>query len=278
MCIRDSTWEEKPPPAPNASPDRSLWVSEVLWSHHDADRLYAAFNGYRHDHFAPYLYVSENAGRSWMRIGSDGMVRGGLPMEPINAIAESEDVDGLLFIGTDGGLYVTMDGGLTWSQAHPDLPRAPVHDLVIQEREDELVIGTHGRSIWVLDIAPLVQGLSDGQDPGTAKLDFDTPEELEWREGWGERGYGWGEPWEPKVNLDAFLPLDGDATVQAEDSTGTLVMQTTIEGARRGWQSLEFVPENLNGEGYLDPGPYTLILKMEGAEPVRKEWAILEEE
>ena len=54
--------------------------------------------------------------------------------------------------------------------------------------------------------------------------------------------------------------------------------QTTIEGARRGWQSLEFVPENLNGEGYLDPGPYTLILKMEGAEPVRKEWAILEEE
>ena len=74
-------------------------------------------------------------------------------MEPINALAESADVNGLLFCGTDGGLYVSMDGGLSWSVAHPDLPRVPVHDLVIQEQEDDLVIGTHGRSIWVLDIA-----------------------------------------------------------------------------------------------------------------------------
>ena len=53
-----------------------------------------------------------------------------------------------------------LDGGFTWALAHPDLPRVPVHDLVIQERENELVIGTHGRSIWVLDLNPFIEGLN----------------------------------------------------------------------------------------------------------------------
>ena len=198
-------------------------------------------------------------------------------MEPINALAESADVDGLLFCGTDGGLYMSMDGGLSWSLAHPDLPRVPVHDLVIQEREDDLVIGTHGRSIWVLDIAPLVAGLSD-EDVDLSTLRFDAPEKLEWREGWGERGYGWGEPWEPKVTVAAFLPEGGTCYLQAEDSTGATVMQAEFELTRRGWQTLEFIPKKLNEDGYLDPGAYTMVLKLADGATARQGWAILEEE
>ena len=271
------TWEDRTPPAPNASPDRSLWISEVLWSHHEADQLYATFNGYRHDHFAPYLYVSDDAGANWTRIGDDGTARDGLPMEPINALAESADVDGLLFCGTDGGLYVSMDGGLSWSLAHPDLPRVPVHDLVIQEREDDLVIGTHGRSIWVLDIAPLVAGLSE-EDLDLTTLRFDAPEELEWREGWGKRGYGWDDAWEPEVSVSTFLPESGTCSIQAEDSTGVIVMQTEFESTRRGWQTLEFVPKKLHEDGFLDPGTYTVILKLADGTTARQDWAILEEE
>ena len=271
-------WEDRTPPAPNASPERSLWISEVLWSHHDPDRIYATFNGYRHDHFAPYLYVSDDAGLNWTRIGDDGTARGGLPMEPINALAESEDVDGLLFCGTDGGLYVSMDGGLTWSLAQPDLPRVPVHDLVIQEREDDLVIGTHGRSIWLLDIAPLVAGLNAEEEPDLASLGFDAPDDLEWHKDWGERSYGWGEPWEPKVRIDAFLPQEGACLIQAEDSTGQMVMQTEFEAIRRGWQALEFVPRKLDGDGFLEPGTYSLILKAETGDSVRNDWAVLQEE
>lgn len=269
------TWEDRTPPAPDNAPQRSLWVSEVLWSHHQADRLFAAFNGYRHDHFAPVLFVSENNGRSWTRRGGDGKVRGGLPMESINALVESADTEGLLFCGTDGGLYVSLDGGLTWSQAHPNLPHVPVHDLVIQERENELVIGTHGRSIWVLDIAPLIEGLNNGADPERLNLSMAAPDALEWRENWGERSYGWGDPRTPEVGLSVFLPQDGDAILQALDSTGVLVMQKTFEGARRGWQELTFTPIGEDEGQFLEPGTYTLSLRIGTAEPVTATWEII---
>jgi len=276
------TWEQRTPPAPNASPDRALWVSEVLWSHHAPDRLFASLNGYRHDHFAPYLYASDDNGRSWSRLGDDGTAPGGLPLEPINALAESEDVEGLLFCGTDGGLYVSMNGGTTWSAAHPDLPRAPVHDLAIQERENELVIGTHGRSIWILDLNPLIDGLS-GSDPLDVEakaLEITAPDDLDWNENWGERGYGWGEPWEPEVALAVFLPDDGDYVLQATDSLGDVVSQTTFEGARKGWQNLTWIPRLINSTSFLAPGAYQLALMPADtpAERVEAPWSILEEE
>jgi len=276
------TWEARTPPAPQAAPRRTLWVTEVLWSHHSADRLYVTFNGYRHDHFAPYLYASDDNGQTWSRLGDDGTVRSGLPMEPINALAESEDVEGLLFCGTDGGLYASLDGGFTWALAHPDLPRVPVHDLVIQERENELVIGTHGRSIWVLDLNPLIEGLTEAEAtaPEALLLSMETPEDLTWREGWGERGYGWGEPWTPKVQLPAFIPSHGDYTIQLMDSAQTVLGQKDFKGLHRGWQNLSFSPKKTSGDGYLEPGAYTLGLMSSDGSTGRLEvsWSIVEEE
>ena len=276
------TWEERTPPAPQAPPERTLWISEVLWSHHAPDRLFVSLNGYRHDHFAPYLYASDDNGRSWTRLGDDGTAPGGLPMEPINALVESEDVEGLLFCGTDGGLYASLDGGFSWSMAHPDLPRTPVHDLVIQERENELVIGTHGRSIWVLDIAPLVAGLNaaDNAKPKDLPLAFSSPDELTWRENWGERGYGWGEPREPKVALEVFLPSDDNYVIQVLDSTSNVVSESQWDGLRRGWQTLEFIPKARLADEYLTPGAYTLgFMKADDAAGrIEAEWAIVEDE
>ncbi len=260
-------------------PGRSLWVSEVLWSHHSPDRLFAAFNGYRHDHFAPYLYTSEDNGRSWSKLGDNGSVRGGLPMEPINALAESEDIEGLLFCGTDGGLYVSLDAGATWSLAHPDLPRSPVHDLVIQERENELVIGTHGRSIWVLDIAPLIEGMAVKSPSTTDVLTVSPPEPLAWQEGWGQRGYGWGEAWEPEVTLPVFLPNNGDYTLEIKDSTG-VGGTLQFEALRRGWQNLSFVPKDGAGTEFLPTGAYTLTLSS-ASDPARRaqtDWSIVDSE
>ena len=111
-----------------------------------------------------------------------------------------------------------------------------------------------------------------------ASLRFDAPEELEWREGWGKRGYGWGDAWEPEVSVGAFLPEGGTCYLQAEDSTGATVMQAEFESTRRGWQTLEFVPNKLNEDGYLDPGTYTVVLKLADGSTARQDWAILEEE
>ena len=78
--------------------------------------------------------------------------------------------------------------------------------------------------------------------------------------------------------MAAFLPEGGTCSLQAEDSTGAIVMQAEFESTRRGWQTLEFVPEQHNGEGYLDPGAYTVVLKLADGRTARQEWAILEEE
>ncbi len=124
-----------------------LWVSRVTASAHQLGRVYATFNGYRNDHFEPYVFVSEDYGNTWKKISSD------LPPEPVNVIKEDPTNENILYVGTDGGLYVSLDRGKSFMMWNNGLPKSvPVHDLVIHEREHEIVLGTHGRSFY---IAPL---------------------------------------------------------------------------------------------------------------------------
>ena len=122
------------------------WVSRVVASEHDLQRVYASFTGHREDDFSSYLFVSEDFGASWTSI-SDG-----LPAESINVIAEDPTNENILYVGTDLGVYVSLDRGRTWSSLSATLPTTPVHDLEVHPRDPEIVIGTHGRSVWVLDI------------------------------------------------------------------------------------------------------------------------------
>jgi hypothetical protein len=126
---------------------QNLWVSRVQASAHERGRVYASLNGYRWDDFNAYLYVSEDYGQHWNRIGT------GLPAEPVNVVREDPVNPNLLFVGTDHNLYVSLDRGKTFQTLHPDYPEAPVHDLVIQPTAHDLLIGTHGRSIYKLNIS-----------------------------------------------------------------------------------------------------------------------------
>ncbi len=122
----------------------SLWVSRVTASQHKEARLYVSLNGYRFDNFAPYLYVSDDYGMTWKNIGKD------LPYEPVNVVKEDPKNDSILYVGTDGGLYVSFDQGNTFMAWNGGLPKSvPVHDIAIQARENEIVLGTHGRSLYV---------------------------------------------------------------------------------------------------------------------------------
>ena len=121
-----------------------LWVSRVLASQHKEARVYVTLNGYRFDNFAPYVYASDDYGKTWTQIGKD------LPNEPVNAIREDPKNDSILYVGTDGGLYVSFDRGNSFMMWNKGLPRSvPVHDIAIQQRENEIVLGTHGRSIYI---------------------------------------------------------------------------------------------------------------------------------
>jgi hypothetical protein len=134
----------------------NLWVSRVTASGHKNSRVYVSLNGYRFDNFAPYLYVSEDYGQSWTAIGKD------LPNEPINVIKEDPKYDSILYVGTDGGLYVSIDKGNSFMLWNAGMPKSvPVHDITIQQRDNEIVIGTHGRSIYIAKLDDVQKLLKD---------------------------------------------------------------------------------------------------------------------
>lgn len=124
----------------------NLWVSRVTASQYKEGRVYATLNGYRFDDFTPYLFVSEDYGNSWKQIGTD------LPAEPLNVVKEDAKKEDILYVGSDNGLYTTFDRGKTFMSMSHNLPRVPVHDLTIQQRENDLVVGTHGRSIYITSL------------------------------------------------------------------------------------------------------------------------------
>ena len=253
------TWSALASPVPQYPlKNQTLWISEVLWSAHHPQRLFVTLNGYRLDHFQSYVFMTENDGRTWVRLGGSDS-DGPLPDEPVNALVESAKHSNFLVTGTDGGAYASMDLGKSWGLLHPDLPHVPVHDLVIQEREQELIIGTHGRSIWVLDLEPLMSHWdSNASWAATASEDWGGDNELEvtWQEDWGKRGWAWREPKALTVEADAFVPLN-DAGVWhlVSDSLGvdwTVTEELTLP---RGWQRLEIPIENAVNDSIEYPSP-----------------------
>jgi len=126
------------------------WVSRVVASHHDARTAYVTFTGRRRDDFRPYAYKTTDFGQNWISIADD------LPKdEPVNVIREDHKNSNLLFIGTEKAVYVSIDTGKHWAKMKNNMPTAGVKDLVIHPRENDLVVGTHGRGFFITDISPL---------------------------------------------------------------------------------------------------------------------------
>jgi hypothetical protein len=121
-------------------------VSSLLASRHDTNVVYAAFNNMLRGDFAPYLLKSTDRGRTWTSI------RGNLPERAaVWTMAEDHVNKNLLFVGTERGLYTSPDGGRSWMPLRSGLPSVAVRDIQIQRRENDLVIGTFGRGLYVLD-------------------------------------------------------------------------------------------------------------------------------
>jgi photosystem II stability/assembly factor-like uncharacterized protein len=131
-------------------PERT-YVSRLTPSSHSEGRVYATFDGHRNGDYAAYVYVSENYGQNWQRI-DDGLPDGW----SVNVITEHHRAPNLLFVGNEIGIYVSIDRGSSWTRLKNNFPVVPVDDMVIHPRENDLIIGTHGRSAWILDdIGPL---------------------------------------------------------------------------------------------------------------------------
>ncbi|HET9057447.1 MAG TPA: hypothetical protein VFN30_11445 [Chitinophagaceae bacterium] len=140
------TWQNVTPP------EITSWskVSLMDASHSDVNTAYAAVNRIRCDDMRPHIYKTTNGGKTWKEIVK------GLPNDPINVVKEDPVRKGLLFAGSERAVYVSFDDGENWQSLRLNMPATSIRDLVI--KDDDLVIGTHGRSFWILDdITPLRQ-------------------------------------------------------------------------------------------------------------------------
>ncbi len=128
-----------------------IWVSRVEASSYDEGSCFVSFDGHRSDVFTPYIFKTDDFGQSWTNIS------GNIPEdEPVYVIRQDLKNENLLFAGTEFSAYFSLDQGNTWTDLRLNMPTVAFHDLVIHPRDNDLIAGTHGRGIWILDdISPL---------------------------------------------------------------------------------------------------------------------------
>jgi photosystem II stability/assembly factor-like uncharacterized protein len=122
------------------------YVSRIIASNHDPNTAYVSFDNHQNADFKPYLLKTTDTGRTWVSLSANLPKNG-----PVLAIAEDHVNPNLLFTGTEFGLFFSVDGGQKWIQLRGGLPTIAVRDLNIQKRENDLIVGTFGRGIYILD-------------------------------------------------------------------------------------------------------------------------------
>ncbi|MGB5942295.1 MAG: glycosyl hydrolase [Leeuwenhoekiella sp.] len=258
---------------------QNLWVSRVVASKHKKERVYVTLNGYRWDDFTPYVFMSENFGESWKDIS------GNLPVGAVNVIAEDPKKENMLYLGTDDALYVSMDQGTTWQLMDGDMPAVAVHDLVVQPEANDLVVGTHGRSIYIADVSQLQE-----MDLASAKMQLSKLEPVRYSERWGEKWSTWSEAYDPEVELVYFSPTKETVTITIMNEKGKELqqMQTVADHglnyysydltvSEKGKKILDKETKKDKGESddaskkpYLIPGTYTVKISGAGLEATQK--------
>ncbi len=157
-------WDNVTPPG-NLMPEW-IQINSIEASPSDAATAYVAATMYKWDDFRPYLYKTNDFGRTWKKITT------GIPERAFTrVIREDPNKRGLLYAGTETGLYLSFDDGANWQSMQFNLPVVPITDLAVQKRERDLVAATQGRSFWVFDDLPVLHQLMDF---GGAKAAGDT--------------------------------------------------------------------------------------------------------
>lgn len=183
---------------------KDLWVSRVIASKFKKGRVYVTLNGYRWDDFTTYIYTSDDYGKTWKNISNN------MPKSPVNVIKEDTENENLLFVGTDNALYVSFNKGSSWEAFQNNLPHVAVHDLVVQSEAKHLVVGTHGRSLYTANIAPL-QLFTD--EIKAKKIHVFAINNIYKRSFWGSSWNKWLKPNIPKITIPFYVNSSKKMTV-----------------------------------------------------------------
>jgi photosystem II stability/assembly factor-like uncharacterized protein len=235
------TWKNvvsKVPDVPNET-----HVSRVEASPFDAGTAYVTFDGHRTDDHKPYVFVTKDFGETWASIASN------LPMGNANVITADNRNRNLLFLGTEYAIYVSMDAGKSWKPLMQGMPTVRVDDLIIHPRERDLIAGTHGRSIWILDDISALEQMTDQTMTAGSAL-FDVRPAVAWMNDiqkqitvGGQKVFRGSNP-DPGTAISYWLKGDaGSVRVDISDVTGRVVR--TIDGTKT--PGLNRVRWNLQG-------------------------------
>ena len=186
---------------PNAQGENSwpagLWVSKILASPHDKSTAFVTLNGYREDHFEPYIFQTTDMGKTWKSLV------GNLPQEVVNVVLQDPIIPELLFCGTDHGTFLSFDQGGNWAQLG-GIPNVASYDMAIHLRDSELVVATHGRSIYVVDLTP-IRKIARAITISEHKLiAFELPA-IKRNDKWGLKNTPYDEPKKPSIKLSWFI-------------------------------------------------------------------------
>lgn len=266
------------------------YVSRVVASAAGRGVAYATFDAHRDGDFTPYVFKTENFGNSWTALTN------GLPPEgSVNVIVEHPENPDLLFLGTEHALFVSTNAGERWTHFDSNLPTTLYDDLVIHPRANDLVVATHGRSIWILDdLSPLVHW---AQDVATADAHLFPVRPATFFHYWkdtsyrGQNAYAGENPGEGAI-LSYYLDRSaGDATIVITDIGGREVRRLDVPGSpgiiqRINWdlrhepppfepdtgsvEALPVLPRPTTPRGpFVKPGTYTVTLQARGATSVQ---------
>lgn len=254
-----------------------FYISRVQASAHQLGRVYVALNGYRNDVFEPMVYVSEDFGNSWSSIGD------GLPQEPVNVIKEDPFNENILYVGTDHMAYVSIDRGKTWMALGDDVPDAPIHDLVVHPKAKDLILGTHGRSLYVGNVEHLEMINDSILNSNLYVFDLD---KVKRNDGWGREKSAYSNEFnEPEILLPVFTNTGG--AVHISIKIKDLELYSWSEVLQKGFNYLTYrgfidnknveeyqkllyqaqkdlgkeikLEQGESGKYYLEKGDYTLV-------------------
>lgn len=196
------------------------WVSSISPSPHREGTVLISLNGYRDDDFSTYLFISDDYGKTWRSI------KGNLPESVANVVIQDPVNPDMLYCGLDHGTFVSLDKGTTWHYFNGML-NVPAYDMLVHPRDNELVVGTHGRSVIVADVKPL-QAL---KNTSRAIVAF-APESIRHSERWGQKPYPWAAANEPKVNVLYYVGKQAEQiSVEITDEKKNVVQRQSASGA-----------------------------------------------
>jgi hypothetical protein len=256
------------------------WVGKIHASEHDAGTAFVAVDQHRLDDFTPHAYMTTDYGKTWKKIVN------GLPKDDyVKVIRQDPHHANVLYIGMEHGIYMSWDKGANWSRINSNLPPVSVRDLRVQARENDLVVGTHGRGAWILDDISPLQNL----DKATAKKVelFDLRRATRWHmysqlENLGDRTYVAPNP-EYGAYINFFLQEAPKEAVKVEilSADGVLIREMTSKASTTGLNRIVWdlrmqegveLANNSGGGGWwggamramAPPGTYTVVLHANG--------------